>query len=147
MPGMQFSEPKHVSLLCNGLKQQTTRKLWVRPIKVNNKILAYFKLRMRKGNCSNCIKKGCDWSNFTGFKELSKDRVGCCDWINFFGETIVTSVHITDFEYMSSADREGWAVKDGFTCFNDADVWFSRVHGSEGKSSKWAVISFNSEWN
>jgi hypothetical protein len=48
---------------------------------------------------------------------------------------------------MSSADREGWAVKDGFTCFNDADVWFSRVHGSEWKSSKWAVISFNSEWN
>src|SRR5674536_67384 len=107
MPMIQFSEPKHVSLLCNGLKQQTTRKPREKhPIKVNDKIIAYFKPRRRKGNCSNCIKKGCDWSNFTGFKELSKDKVGCPDWINFFGETVVTSVHITDFEHMSSIDRE-----------------------------------------
>jgi len=118
MPMMQFSEPKHVSLLCNGLKQQTTRKPGKRQINVNNKILAYFKPRRRKGNCSNCIKKGCDWSNFTGFKELAKDRVGCPDWINRFGETVVTSVYITDFEYMSSVGREDWAVRDGFTCFN-----------------------------
>jgi len=146
MPGMQFLEPKHVSLLCNGLKQQTTRKLWVHPITVNNKIRAYFRPRMGKGSCINCIKKDCDNSNFTGFKSV-RDRVGCCDWINFFGETAVTSVYITDFEYMSSADRENWAVRDGFTCFSEADEWFNKVHGSEWKSRKWAVISFNSEWN
>src|SRR5664280_2107885 len=140
MPMMQFSEPKHVSLLHSDLKQQTTRKLGVRPIKVNDRIFAYFQPRAGKGNCSNCINKECDSSNFTGFQ---KHKVGCRNWTNFFGETVVTSVQITDFEHMSSADREDWAVKDGFTCFNEANEWFSRVHGSDWKSSKWAVISFN----
>ena len=103
---------------------------------------------MRKGSCSNCINKECDNSNYTGFENAKKRESGCCDWTNYFGKAIVTSVYITEFEHMSSIEREAWAVRDGFSCFNEADMWFSRAHhDSEWKSKEWAVILFNSNWN
>lgn len=146
---MSFSEPNHVPLILDGRKAQTTRKPRKNPIKVGDTLQLYYKSRMVKGTCDNCIEIG-DCSNgyhVTGFE-------GCNKWNNFFGTAKVTKIEsfheLTNFDSNDLSKYalvlHDWAVKDGFKDFQEADEWFTYVHNPNWIMQDWDIIYFKGDW-
>jgi hypothetical protein len=63
VPILSFSDSNHVPLILDGRKAQTTRRPRKNPIKVKDTLRVYFRSRMKKGTCLNCISKTCTKSN------------------------------------------------------------------------------------
>jgi hypothetical protein len=151
VPLLSFSEPKHVPLILDGRKAQTTRKPRKTPIKVNDTLYVYFRARMKKGTCLNCISKMCTKSNANSDPKSLEDCNGCEFWCNFFGEAKVTAVArvgktTLTIDKWYDREKESWAIADGFTNFNEADEWFKRIHGPDWQAQEWDIIHFKGSW-
>jgi len=143
---LSFSDAKHVPLILNGMKAQTTRKPRKNPIKEGDILHVYFKSRMAK-DCKNCIKQTC---NFEGHK-LPRDTPGliaqrCGAHTNYFGTA--TAIIVEDFDplLLSPAALEAWAQADGFQNFEKANEWFTKVHGKDWIYKPWVIIYFKGDW-
>lgn len=150
MPLMSFSDQKHVPMIIDGRKQQTTRKPRKNPITVKNTLHCYFKSRINKGTCYNCINQECEKLNLFN-KMVEKDLPLCPEWVNAFGKAKVTAVvrigrTTPSFDKWYDHEKEEWAVADGFDDFHGADEWFKRVHGPDWMSKDWDIIYFEGEW-
>jgi len=160
LPILIFSEPSHVSLIRAGEKQQSTRLPRKIPFKPYDKLFCYYKSRMKKGTCLNCI-------NYSAEDQDCVKQVGCSYWGNFFGEAQVTGViHCNStlskttykdyreaiigkgFErYIASLGdqpelfMEGWAQADGFAGLNAAHEWFTKSTGTDQWMMRpWTII-------
>jgi len=142
---MIFSEQSHVAEILNGEKEQTTRLNGRRKIKTGDILYPYFKSRMKKGTCFNCINRGCKDSNY--FKQPFKNDLAICpDWINKFGTASVTKVEDFDPLLLSQTALETWAQADGFPNFEKANEWFTKVHGPDWIYKPWVIIYFKGDW-
>lgn len=144
---MSFSEPAHIQLLKNGKKKRTTRPARKIPVKVGDTLHCYFKSRMKKGTCKNCIDLECKRSEkYTYRHDCYGSRASCHDWTNFFGTAKSVHVRRTKIINLTSVQREGWAITDGFANFKEADEWFTRVHGDEWMWKDFDIIDFEPDW-
>lgn len=127
-----FSIPNHIEKIKSGEKTQTTWK-GVRDLKIGTKLQQYYRPRMKRGTCENCIQN-CK----LGYAECSK-------WTNFFGEVPVTAVKIYPFglQELKEVEFEGWAICDGFTDGNEADEWFTNQYGIGWKQIPMTVIKWD----
>lgn len=147
MPLMGFSDKKHVPMILNGTKRQTTRKPRKNSITVKDTLYCYFKPRMKKGTCDNCIRfNECNNGyHVTGFS-------GCSYWNNKFGDAKIIGIrHVGSdntppFAEWMDDSLNRWATNDGFENFKEADEWFTRVHGPDWKSKEWDIIYFEGDW-
>ena len=155
MPLLSFSDSKHVPLILDGRKAQTTRRPRKSPIKVKDTLRVYFRSRMKKGTCLNCISKTCTKSNANSdpknsLEDWGKDN-GCELWYNFFGTAKVTAVTrvgrtTLTIDKWDDREKESWAIADGFTNFDEADKWFKRIHGPDWQAQEWDIIHFEGDW-
>lgn len=140
MPLMSFSEPDHIAKLLDGRKQQTTRLPRKNPIKEGNTLLCYYKPRMKKGTCDNCI------SECGPATKARRNYEGCGRWNNFFGKATVTKVDRLLGEIIMEG-WDSWAVADGFKDFKDAHEWFmSKTGESNWYEKEYEVIHFTPHW-
>jgi hypothetical protein len=147
---LSFSDKKHVPLILNGQKAQTTRKPRKNPVKVGDTLQVYFKSRVGKGHCKNCLR------DHTCPLLMQLSRIGnviypnCPDWINFFGTAKVIDVKqfrgSYNFTHWIKAELEYWAKNDGFPSFKEANEWFTKVHGPDWMSQDWDIIYFKGDW-
>jgi hypothetical protein len=133
---VSFSEPAHVPMLLNGRKQQTTRLPRKNPIKIGDTLHCYFKSRLGKGTCKNCIEQECVYYE-------GDETTPCPEWNNFFGTAKVTEI-IPLHEALK--DKEEWAKLDGFDSFEDANMWFTATAGANWTALPYKVIWFDPEW-
>ena len=147
MPLMSFSEKKHIELILSGEKAQTTRKPRKNPIKDGGILYCYFKPRMKK-SCKNCISGTCKNSILNNHMEWPV--IDCMGHINKFGTAKVTCLkHVTGnarFKYWNIEDLDEWAKLDGFEDIQEADEWFTRVHGPDWREQDWTIIYFEGDW-
>lgn len=151
MPLLSLSDQKHVSMILDGRKHQTTRKPRKNPVKVGDTLHVYFKSRMKKGTCLNCISKMCVKSNANSnpdnkLEDWEKENNGCQLWYNYFGTAKVTKIEDFDPLLLSPAAIDAWAIADGFESFSEADEWFTRVHGKDWVYQSWSLIFFDGDW-
>jgi len=147
MPIMGFSEQKHIPLILNGAKRQTTRKPRKKQVNVGDILYCYFKPRMKSGSCDNCIliDKCSNGYHVTGFS-------GCRRWDNKFGEAKVIGIrrvgseNTACFSEWMGDSLNRWAINDGFENFHEADEWFRRVHGDNWQNQEWDIIYFDGDW-
>ncbi len=152
MPLMGFSDPKHIPLILDGSKAQTTRKPRKNPIKVGDVLQVYYKPRMRQ-SCNNCI----NYHIITGkvCPVIISDSHYCPKHINFVGTAkvikIVSFHELTNFNSNDLSEYAAvlyqWARADGFKDFQEADEWFTRVHGSNWMFKDWDIIYFDGDWH
>lgn len=140
---LSFSDSKHVQLILDGRKAQTTRKPRKTPIKVGDVLQVYFKSRMKK-TCENCIFRRCNYSvqnrNYC-FKDES-----CAQHTNLFGTAkVIKSEPFSPLNLCPTALEE-WAKADGFESFEAADKWFTNVHGKDWVYLPWVLIFFEGDW-
>jgi hypothetical protein len=153
MPLLSFSDSNHVPLILDGRKAQTTRKPRKNPITVNDTLYVYFRSRMKKGTCLNCISKTCTKSNANtknSLEDWGKDN-DCEFWYNFIGTAKVTAVvrvgrTTLNIDKWDDREKESWAIADGFTNFDEADKWFKRIHGPDWQAQEWDIIHFEGDW-
>jgi len=156
VPILSFSDSKHVPLILDGSKAQTTRRPRKNRITVNDTLRVYFRVRMKKGTCLNCISKTCTKSNANSdpknslLEDWGKDN-DCEFWYNFFGTAKVTTVvrvgrTTLNIDKWYDHEKESWAVADGFKNFAEADKWFKRIHGPDWQAQEWDIIHFEGSW-
>lgn len=140
---MSFSEPAHIPMLLDGRKQQTTRLPRKRPIKEGDVLHCYYKPRMKKGMCENCINQHCPHPIVNGHR-LAPD-IPCPDWNNFFGTATVTNVIPLK---QALKNKETFAQKDGFVSWAAANSWFRYTSGVDKNwtSLPYVVIQFEPHW-
>lgn len=140
---MQFSEPSHVAKLLEGRKRQTTRKARKRNLKVGDVLQCYYKPRMQRGTCKNCISQRTAECTYHEMNET----VDCClKWNNYFGEATVAKIENVVFAEQSAQCRIAWARADGFLHFVEADHWFAAHYGNDWQFMEWQVIHFVPHW-
>lgn len=150
---LSFSDPKHVPMILDGRKKQTTRKPRKNPIKLYDRLDIYFRSREKKGTCYNCISKNCSCSNIRGKSPIKNGLQICPLWTNFFGIAEVTRMVLVGKEYgnlfssWSKESLEEWAVKDGFEDFSEANRWFTHVNGPDWMDMDWDIIFFEGLWS
>ena len=148
MPLMGFSDQKHVPMILNGTKRQTTRKPRKNSITVKDTLYCYFKPRM-KSSCKNCISPTCKNSVVTS---QEWPIIDCFGHVNKFGNAKVIGIrHVGSentayFSEWMDDSLNRWAINDGFENFKEADEWFTRVHGPDWKSQEWDIIYFEGDW-
>ena len=137
MPLISFSIPEQIPKLLDGSKRQTTRLERKTPIEVGDILYCYYKPRMKKLSCNNCI--GYDYED----QDCTKG-VGCPYWHNYFGEAEV--VHVRPFSiYQGLLDK--WAIADGFESIDEAMMWLDKTHkGWMDKINEIVVIIFEPRW-
>jgi hypothetical protein len=146
---MGFSEQKHVSMIINGTKRQTTRKPRKNHVKVGDTLFCYFKPRMKNGTCINCIK---DCNTYIASEYAGSGH--CPEWNNYFGTAKVTKIasfhELTNFDSTDLSKYAEvlyqWAIADGFQDFQEADGWFTKVHGPNWQNQEWDIIYFEGDW-
>ena len=145
MPLLTFSVRDHVELIKTGQKKQSTRSPRKLPLKLGAKLFCYYKSRMKKGTCVNCIcfdyedqdcvaGKACPcWTNFFGVYQI----VGILHCNSAVSDTVYqdyttaitldfsTAIFGKGFErniaslgYQSQQFMEEWAIADGFKSSN-----------------------------
>jgi hypothetical protein len=147
VPILSFSDSKHVPLILDGRKAQTTRRPRKNPIKVKDTLRVYFRVRM-KPSCKNCISRTCINSVLTSQERPIND---CLGHENKFGEAKVTAVvrvgrTTLTIDKWYDHEKESWAIADGFTNFDEADEWFKRIHGPDWQAQEWDIIYFEGDW-
>lgn len=132
-----FSIPEHIEKIKSGEKTQTTRK-GIRDIKIGTKLQQYYRPRIKRGTCDNCISDCGDKKLYVGF-------TGCSFWDNYFGEVPVSAVKIYPFglQELKEVEFEGWAICDGFADGNEADEWFTNQYGIGWKQMPMTVIKWD----
>jgi hypothetical protein len=148
---LSFSDTKHVPLIIDGRKAQTTRTPRKTPIKAGDNLYVYFRSRMKKGTCQNCICKMCKKSNANSnprdnLEEWELENNACKFWYNFFGSAIAIKVEDFDPHALSHNALEAWAKADGFKSFAEAAQWFEKVHGKNWVNLPWDIIYFKGDW-
>lgn len=140
---LSFSDPKHVPMILDGRKKQTTRKPRTSPIRAGDILHVYYKSRMRK-TCNNCLK----YHSITGHvcPVIISDSHYCPRHTNFFGTAKVVNVCNFDPNLLSRSALESWAKADGFESFEEANQWFSNVHGPDWASTPWVLVFFEGDW-
>lgn len=113
-----FSIPEHIPKIKSGEKTQTTRK-GIRDLKVGTKLQQYYRPRMKRGTCANCIQ------------DCKLGSAECTKWTNFFGVVPVTSVRAYPYglQELNKIEFEGWALSDGFDSAEQAKEWFENQYG------------------
>lgn len=121
-----FSIPEHIEKIKNGSKTQTTRK-GIRDLRIGTKLQQYYRPRMKKGTCVNCIHD-CD---YRGRKDYHYIGDTCPDWNNYFGEVQVTGIRAypRGLQELTPVAFEGWALCDGFESVEQAEEWFESQYG------------------
>lgn len=140
---MIFSEPKHVRMLRNGLKPQTTRTPRKNPVKEGDILHCYYRSRMAK-TCANCVNAECEFS-VLGDKAAEKGYK-CEKHTSFIGVATVTKVAHPKFPIMQQSVKDLWAVQDGFKDWNEANQWFVDHHGPDWQDTDFEVIMFDGHW-
>lgn len=127
-----FSIPEHIEKIKRGAKTQTTRK-GIRDLQVGTKLQQYYRPRMKKGTCVNCIQ------------DCKLGSAECTKWTNFFGEVPVEHIRQYPFglQELHEIEFEGWAICDGFADGNEADEWFTEQYGIGWKSIPMTVIKWD----
>jgi hypothetical protein len=135
-----FSIPEHIGKIKSGEKTQTTRK-GLRDLQVGTKLQQYYRPRMKKGTCVNCIHN-CYWRGRADYHYID-DK--CPEWTNFFGEVPVEHIRQYPFglQELHEIEFEGWAISDGFTDGKEADEWFTEQYGIGWKSIPMTVIKWD----
>jgi len=149
---LSFSITDHIQKIKAGLKFQTSRiprkpRSNGKPAySVGEKAQLYYRSRMRKASCDNCI--------------LNCGKVPNINWCeqhtNFFGESEIIDIihyHSGDYKeryhevwtgytlsYASKEDKESWAIADGFIDFKEASEYFKTSHGGNWADLNWDVI-------
>lgn len=136
---VSFSEPAHVPMLLNGRMQQTTRLPRKNHIKVGDTLHCYFKSRLGKGTCNNCIEQECVYYE-------GDEPTPCPEWNNFFGTAHVTKIENLLIDVIFGGKKEEWAVADGFKDWDEANKWFTETHGAKWIEEGFEVIHFEHEW-
>jgi len=150
MPAISFSE--FVNQLKDGSKRQTTRHPRRYPLKVGDFLKCFYKQRAKK-TCNNCL-------NYSQFDKGCVGKIKCSYHFNLFGYATITelinaqTIRDSDsgftsqyiFDYMTSDDREQWAIDDGFDSFEQADKWFIGKYGYSWMKMEWEIIKFNPWW-
>lgn len=133
-----FSIPDHIQKIKSGEKSQTTRQ-GLRDIKVGTKLHQYFRPRMKRGTCDNCIQ------DCTQMKKLSVGFAGCSEWDNFFGVVPCTSVHQYPFglQELHKLEFEGWAYADGFNSIEEAEQFFIKNYGIGWRAFPMTIIKWD----
>ena len=145
-----FTENMHVLPIIEGKKAQTTRIIKKRKYHTGDTLHLYFKSRMKK-SCKNCIRKDCPRSVYCGsylMGGLCDAEIGFHHHNNFFGKARVNflGTHPEGLENWSIAEKETWAVLDGFKNFEDANKWFTEKYGGEWQKQPIYVIGFRGSW-
>lgn len=150
MPLLTFSIREHVPLILSGEKAQTTRLIGKRKLAVGDTLYLYFKPRMKKGTCLNCIRPDCpDFSIDTPDDKDCRftNYLGGHNWKNYFGEAIIESLlsikEILDWDWNA---RDEWAKLDGFKDFREANKWFTKKYGKDWMNLPFQVISWKPKW-
>lgn len=143
MPLLSFSGLKHVPLILNGRKAQTTRKPRKNPVKAGDNLYVYYKSRMRK-TCENCIFRKCNYS--VQNREYCFKDESCAQHTNYFGTAIAIKVEDFDPHSLSLNALEEWAQADGFQNYKEANEWFTKVHGKDWIYQPWVIIYFKGDW-
>ena len=170
-----FSERDHIIPMRKGKKLWTTRPKRKIPIPIGGKLQCYFKSRMKKNTCFNCISEKCLVQPFSDnlYKDAIANRAfckqtGCLNpWTNFFGEAILThidhcwdtqnwkedtedEIYILKFCDMIEEEPdfcETWAIGDGFPKgFKQADEWFTKKHGVDWKNAEYDILYYEPLW-
>ncbi len=130
-----YSIPDHIQKIKAGTKTQTTR-MGIRGLTHGTKLQQYYRPRMKKGTCVNCIHD-CYWRGRKDGK--------CHDWTNYFGEVPVTSVRAYPFglQELKTIEFEGWALCDGFESTEQAEEWFENQYGIGWKQMPVTVIKWD----
>lgn len=136
-----FTIRDHVFKIKNGTKCQTTRKGF-KKIKDGQKIQQYYKPRMKKGMCINCIQ---DFSVCHPEHREEIGYIGCYIWTNYFGEVPVTDVvyYPSGLVSMSPDDFNKWAVDEGFNSPSEAISWFEMQYGDGWDTMPVSVIKWD----
>ena len=134
-----FSIPEHIDKIKNGVKTQTTRR-GIRDLSPGTKLQQYYRPRMKKGTCANCINTSC-----SGSKMMYYSGTKCPDWNNFFGEVPVSCVITFPFgiQSLNKSNFEEWARNDGFDSTEQADEWFENQYGIGWKQMPVTVIQWD----
>jgi hypothetical protein len=130
----------HIQKIKNGTKCQTTRR-GSKELK-SKKLQQYFKPRMKKGHCVNCIH---DLSICPIERRNKLVKTGCYMWTNYFGEVPITEVvyYPAGLVSMSKDDFDAWAVADGFESPAEAIAWFENQYGNEWDTMPVSVIKWD----
>lgn len=137
MVRQSFSIPEHIPKIKSGEKSQATIK-GIREIPMGTKLQQYYRPRMKKGTCENCI---CDCGNKIHYEGFA----GCSEWDNYFGEVLVTSVrsYPLGMQELREIEFDGWAICDGFSDGNEAEEWFTGQYGIGWKQIPMTVIKWD----
>jgi len=127
-----FSIPDHIDKIKNGEKTQTTRK-GIRDLKPGTKLQQYYRPRMKKGTCVNCIQ------------DCRLGYANCPKWTNYFGEVPVTEIrsYPTGLQELTPIAFGGWALCDGFESVEQAEEWFENQYGIGWKQIPVTVIRWD----
>lgn len=184
MPLMSFTRPEAISLLLDGRKKQTTRlrrierlvssnvpdehflqvKKVGRELKVGDTLYCYYRSRMKKGYCGNCLKQYYP-NPVCESDTISRDRkhsVDCDAWTNYFGGATITKIENLNIVFyqdlilnvynveindaLLNQNKELWAKLDGFKDFVEANEWFSKEYGRNWQDLPFVVITFEPKW-
>lgn len=147
MPLLTFSIREQVPLILSGQKTQTTRLIGERKLRVGDPLYLYFKPRMKRGTCLNCV--------VMGINQKCRTLVpGPCEqWNNYFGEAKITKIDHLSNEFsdlgmaiLNPARMQAWAIADGFKNFEEANKWFASRYGSNWARLPFQVISWKPKW-
>lgn len=137
-----FSIPEHIEKIKNGVKTQTTRK-GIRDLRPGTKLQQYYRPRMKKGTCQNCINTSC-----SGSQMMYYSGIKCPDWNNYLGEVRVTEIrsYPAGLQELTPVAFDGWALCDGFDSADQASEWFENQYGDGWEQMPVTVIRWdNSE--
>lgn len=132
-----FSIPEQIPKIKSGSKTQTTRS-GIRNIPLGTKLQQYYRPRMKRGTCTNCIVDCGNKIHYVGY-------AGCPEWNNFFGEVPVTEINILEsgLQGLNKLEFEGWAVCDGFLNGEYAEEWFINQYGIGWRQMPVTVIKWD----
>jgi hypothetical protein len=127
-----FSIPEHIPKIKSGEKTQTTRK-GIRDLKVGTWLQQYYRPRMKRGTCANCIQ------------DCELGSAECTKWTNYFGEVQVTSIKHYPYglQELNKIEFDGWALCDGFESSEQAEEWFENQYGIGWRQIPMTVIRWD----
>ena|SRR5450756_2121916 len=86
---------------------------------------------------------------------VKTDDILECVYRSWEGDELIGTAIVTDviklrgglvIERQRDTTQESWAKRDGFTCFDEADKYFSEIYGTGWQSLEMDVIYFEGDW-
>lgn len=135
---ISFSIREHVNKIQKKIKRQTTRFNPRRQYRPGQLLQLYYRPRMKKFTCVNCINPMCQYSVSNCKKPPVK--TGCECWNNLLGIATIETVEHFYFIDLSTAEKAAWSIADGFEDFNEANSWMENVYGPEWQKKRATVV-------